>query len=114
MSEKHTTARPRGPMGHRGPGVPGEKAKDFKGTVKRLLAHMGAFKFQLALVGIFAVCSTIFSIVGPKVLSLATTEIFNGLVSKVQGVGGIQFGKIGQILIMLVILYLISAGFSLL
>ena len=101
-------------MGHRGPGVPGEKAKDFKGTVKRLLAHMGAFKLQLALVGIFAVCSTIFSIVGPKVLSLATTEIFNGLVSKVQGVGGIQFGKIGQILILLVILYLISAGFSLL
>ena len=114
MSEKHTAARPRSPMGHRGPGVPGEKARDFKGTVKRLLAHMGAFKLQLALVGIFAVCSTIFSIVGPKVLSLATTEIFNGLVSKVQGVGGIQFGKIGQILILLVILYLISAGFSLL
>lgn len=114
MSERQNMARPRGPMGHRGPGVPGEKAKDFKGTVKKLLSHMGRFKLQLALVGIFAVCSTIFNIVGPKVLSKATTEIFTGLVSKVQGSGGINFGKIGQILLMLIILYLISAGFSLL
>ena len=101
-------------MGHRGPGVPSEKAKDFKGTVKKLLSHMGRFKLQLGLVGIFAVCSTIFNIVGPKVLSQATTEIFNGLVSKVQGNGGIDFGKIGQILALLLVLYLISAGFSLL
>ena len=101
-------------MGHRGPGVPGEKAKDFKGTIKKLLSHMGTFKLQLALVGIFAVCSTIFNIVGPKVLSQATTEIFTGLVSKVQGVGGIDFGKIGRILGLLIVLYLISAGFSLL
>lgn len=114
MSERHTAARPRGPMGHRGPGVPGEKAKDFKGTVKKLFSHMGRFKLQLALVGIFAICSTIFNIVGPKVLSQATTEIFTGLVSKVQGSGGIDFGKIGQILGMLIVLYLISAGFSLL
>ena len=114
MSEHQTSARPRGPMGHRGPGVPGEKAKDFKGTVKKLLSHMGRFKLQLGLVGIFAVCSTIFNIVGPKVLSQATTEIFNGLVSKVQGSGGIDFGKIGQILALLLVLYLISAGFSLL
>lgn len=113
MSEKHTAVRPRGPMGHRGPGVPGEKAKDFKGTVKKLLSHMGRFKLQLALVGIFAVCSTIFNIVGPKVLSQATTEIFTGLVGKVQGTGGIDFGKIGQILLMLIILYLISACFGL-
>ena len=114
MSEKHTMSRPRGPMGHRGPGVPGEKAKDFKGTVKKLLRHMGRFKLQLALVGLFAVCSTIFNIVGPKVLSQATTEIFTGLVAKVQGTGGIDFGKIGRILIVLLVLYLISAGFSLL
>ena len=114
MSERQTAARPRGPMGHRGPGVPGEKAKDFKGTVKKLFSHMGRFKLQLALVGIFAICSTIFNIVGPKVLSQATTEIFTGLVSKVQGSGGIDFGKIGQILGMLIVLYLISAGFSLL
>ena len=114
MSEHQTSARPRGPMGHRGPGVPSEKAKDFKGTVKKLLSHMGRFKLQLGLVGIFAVCSTIFNIVGPKVLSQATTEIFNGLVSKVQGSGGIDFGKIGQILALLLVLYLISAGFSLL
>ena len=114
MSEKQTMSRPRGPMGHRGPGVPGEKAKDFRGTVKKLLRHMGRFKLQLALVGLFAVCSTIFNIVGPKVLSQATTEIFTGLVAKVQGTGGIDFGKIGRILIVLLVLYLISAGFSLL
>ena len=114
MSEHQTAPRPRGPMGHRGPGVPGEKAKDFKGTVKKLLSHMGTFKLQLALVGIFAVCSTIFNIVGPKVLSQATTEIFTGLVAKVQGAGSIDFGKIGRILVILLVLYLISAGFSLL
>ena len=114
MSEHQTAPRPRGPMGRRGVGVPGEKAKDFKGTVKKLLSHMGTFKLQLALVGIFAVCSTIFNIVGPKVLSQATTEIFTGLVAKVQGAGGIDFGKIGRILVILLVLYLISAGFSLL
>ena len=113
MSEQHNHAPRRGPMG-RGPGVPGEKAKDFKGTLKKLLSHMNTFKLPLILVGLFAICSTVFNIVGPKVLSQATTEIFNGLVAKIQGSGSIDFGKIGQILISLLILYLISAAFSLL
>ena len=113
MSEQHNHAPRRGPMG-RGPGVPGEKAKDFKGTLKKLLSHMNTFKLPLILVGLFAICSTVFNIVGPKVLSQATTEIFNGLVAKIQGTGSIDFGKIGQILISLLILYLISAAFSLL
>ncbi len=111
MSEQNNRPRRRGPMGH-GPGAPAEKAKDFGGTLKKLLRHMGVFKISLVLVGIFAVCSTVFNIVGPKVLSKATTEIFNGLVAKVQGVGGIDFGKIGQILLALLALYLISAAFS--
>ena len=113
MSEQHNHAPRRGSMG-RGPGVPGEKAKDFKGTLKKLLSHMNTFKLPLILVGLFAICSTVFNIVGPKVLSQATTEIFNGLVAKIQGTGSIDFGKIGQILISLLILYLISAAFSLL
>ena len=113
MSDKHTARPMGGPMGH-GRGVPGEKAKDFKGTVKRLLSHMSVYRLPLLLVGVFAICSTIFNIVGPKVLSKATTEIFTGLVAKVQGAGGIDFGKIGRILLTLVGLYLISAGFSLL
>ena len=113
MSEKQNRMPRQGPMG-RGPGVPAEKAKDFRGTLKKLLSHMNAFKLPLILVGLFAICSTIFNIVGPKVLSKATTEIFNGLVAKIQGTGSIDFGKIGQILILLLILYLISAAFSLL
>ena len=113
MSEQHSAPRRRGPMG-RGPGVPGEKARDFRGAVRRLLSHMAVYRLPLILVGIFAVCSTAFNIVGPKVLSQATTEIFNGLVAKVQGAGGIDFGKIGRILLVLLALYLISAGFSLL
>ena len=113
MSETHSAPRRRGPMGH-GPGMPGEKAKDFKGSVRKLLSHMAVYRLPLILVGIFAICSTIFNIVGPKVLSTATTEIFNGLVAKVQGTGGIDFGKIGRILLILLVLYLISAGFSLL
>ena len=108
MSERNQ----HGPRRGHGPGMPTEKAKDFKGTLKKLLHHMGTFRLPLILVGIFAVCSTVFNIVGPKILSKATTEIFNGLVAKVQGTGGIDFGKIGQILIFLLVIYLISAAFS--
>ena len=100
---------------HMGPGhgmVPGEKAKDFKGTVRKILAYMGRYRFALIAVIVFAVCSTAFNIIGPKVLSKVTTEIFNGLVAKVQGSGGIDFARIGQILLILLGLYLISSAFS--
>ena len=87
----------------------GEKAKDFKGTIKKLIRYMSAFKFHMLFVAIFAICGTIFNIAGPKILGKATTEIFNGLVSKVSGGAGIDFGKVGQILLLTLGLYVISA-----
>lgn len=100
--------------GRRHMGGPGaaEKAKDFKGTIKKLIKYIASYKVALVFVTIFAIGSTIFNIVGPKVLSKATTEIFNGLVAKVQGTGGIDFDKIGTVLIILLGLYLLSAFFS--
>lgn len=95
--------------GHMGPGGANEKAKDFKGTLKKLLRYMSVFKVQMAFIVIFAICGTVFDIVGPKILGKATTEIYNGLVSKVSGGSGMDFGRIGQILLMTLGLYLISA-----
>lgn len=96
----------------RGPGAPIEKAKDFKGTMKKLLQYLGAYKISIVAVIIFAIGSTVFNIVGPKILGRATTEIFKGLVRKVSGGSGIDFTKIGKILGMLLVLYLCSALFS--
>ena len=90
-----------------------EKAKDFKGTIKRIFKYMGAYKISLFFVFIFSIGSAIFSIVGPKILGRATTEIFNGLVGKVMGTtAGINFEKIAGILLTLLGLYLISMIFS--
>ena len=98
----------------RGPGKTVEKAKDFKGTTKKLLNnYLSKYKLALVIVIIFAIGSTIFSIVGPKILGNATTEIFNGLVSKLSGGSGIDFGKIAGILLILLALYGLSALFSL-
>lgn len=104
-------------MGRRGPGghggmMPGEKAKDFNGTTRKILSYIGRYKIAIVLVMISAVAGTVFNIVGPKVLSKATTEIFNGLVSKVSGGAGIDFHKIGVILLILLGLYCVSALFS--
>ena len=104
-------------MGRRGPGghggmMPGEKAKDFKGTTRKILSYIGRYKIAIVLVMISAVAGTVFNIVGPKVLAKATTEIFNGLVSKVSGGAGIDFQKIGVILLILLGLYCVSALFS--
>lgn len=95
-----------------GPGMPAEKARDFKGTIGRLLAYSGRYKFALFGVLLFAVGSTVFSVVGPKILGMATTTLFQGLVLKIQGTGGIDFGRIGAILIGLLALYGVSALFS--
>ena len=92
-----------------GGNMAGEKAKDFKGTVKKLFRYMSAFKVHMFFVAVFAICGTVFNIVGPKILGKATTEIFNGLVSKVSGGSGMDFGKIGRILLITLGLYLISA-----
>lgn len=104
-------------MGRRGPGghggmMPGEKAKDFKGTTRKILSYIGSYKIAIVLVMISAVAGTVFNIVGPKVLSKATTEIFNGLVSKVSGGAGIDFHKVSVILLILLGLYCVSALFS--
>ena len=98
-----------GPMGAM---MPGEKAKDFKGTMKKLLSFMGRFKVQIVVVLLFAIGSTVFSIVGPKVLSEATTVLFNGIVAKIGGEGGIDFDRIAQILLFTLGLYLMSAACS--
>ncbi len=105
----------RGPMGGHGPGhgmMPGEKPKDFKGTLKKMIGFMGRFKAALVVVLVFAIGSTVFNIVGPKVLSTATTELFNGIVAKIDGSGGINFDAITQILLFTLGLYLLSAACS--
>lgn len=98
----------RGPQGANS----GEKAKDFKGTMKKLVHYMASYKISLLFVVIFAIGGTIFNIVGPKILGKATTEIFNGLVSKISGGSGIDFGRVAGILIALLGLYVVSAVFS--
>ena len=109
MSEN--SRRPsRGPMG-RGR-MNGEKAKDFSGAVKKLLRYMSKYKIRLIGMMIFAIVGMVFNIVGPKILGKATTELFNGLVAKVNGTGGIDFDKIGKILLWTLGLYLCSAAFS--
>ncbi len=104
----------RGPAGRgHGHGMrPGETAKDFKGTIKKLVRYMSIYKIQMLFVLIFAVGGTIFNILGPKILGKATTEIFNGLVSRVSGTGGMDFEKIGRILLLTLGLYGVSAVFS--
>ena len=90
----------------------GEKAKDFSGAVKKLLRYMSKYKIRLIGMMIFAIVGTVFNIVGPKILGNTTTELFNGLVAKVNGTGGIDFDKIGKILLWTLGLYLCSAAFS--
>ena len=120
-TDNSTKSRPmpggRGFMGGGRHGRPGmgavEKAKDFKGTFKKLLDYLGGYRFSIALVMLFAVCSTVFAIVGPKILGMATTELFNGIMAMIAGTAeGIDFGAIAAILLWLVGLYLLSALFQ--
>lgn len=99
-----------GPFG--GMKGPAPKAKNFKKTMKNLLKYLAYYKFSIVFVIIFAIGSTIFSILGPKILGNATTEIFNGLLNKISGGSGIDFPKIQRILILLLVLYIISAVLS--
>ena len=108
MSEQR---RRRGPMGGHGM-QPGEKAKDFRGSMAKLFRYMGRYKIRFVMVFIFAIAGTIFNIAGPKILGKATTELYTGLVAKVNGTGGIDFTKIGTILLWTLGLYLFSACFS--
>lgn len=110
-------SKPNGPRMGGGPGMhggmrPGEKAKDFKGTISKLAAYLGRYRISIFVVILFAIGSTVFSIIGPTILGDATTEIFTGLVRKINGGSGIDFDVIKRILLTLVGLYLASAACS--
>ena len=96
----------------RGPGRIPEKPKNFKGTITKLFRCLGRYRLPLVLVLVLALASTAFGIVGPKILSTATTELATGLGRKLSGLGGIDFGKIGKILLTVLALYLVSAACS--
>ena len=108
MSNNQTTNKPPRMRGH----GPVEKAKDVKGTTKKLGQRLSSYKIAIIIVMIFAIGSTIFSIVGPKILGNATTEIYTGLMNKINRTGGIDFAKIGKIILFALGLYGISALFS--
>ncbi len=116
VSTQNTPPR-RGPgPGGGGPGRHGmmmvEKAKDFKGSIKKLASYLSAYKIRLIIVAIFAIVSTTFMIVGPKILARATTELFRGMLDKIAGGTGIDFGYIGNIILIMGGLYIVSAIFS--
>jgi len=102
-----------GPGGPGGPGMMmGEKAKDFKGTMKKLISYLSKYKYGFFIVFLFAIGSTVFTIIGPNILGKATTKITEGLISKIQGGAGIDFDAIKKILLTLIALYIIGAVFS--
>lgn len=92
--------------------MPVEKAKDFKGSIGKLFAYMKQYHVAVAVVILCAIASTVFSVIGPDILGKATTELSNGLLAKIQGTGSIDFTKIGQILLFVLGLYLLSTLFS--
>ncbi len=106
----NTGRRQRGPGGH-GPGAV-EKAKDFKGSVKKTLAYIGRYKISIFIVMLVAAASTVFNVIGPKILGKATTALSEGIMNKVAGIGGIDFGYIGKVLIGVLLLYGVSAVFN--
>jgi ATP-binding cassette subfamily B multidrug efflux pump len=107
--------RGRGPMGHGGPMamMRGEKPRDFKGTMVKLIQYLGSYKIAIVIVMVFAIASTIFTIVGPKILGKATTKLFEGVLAQITGSGtGIDFSYIGRIILWTLALYIGSALFS--
>lgn len=92
--------------------MPGEKAKDFKGTMGRLIAYLRRYLPAIVMVMLFAIASTIFSILGPRILGSATTELFNGVMAQMTGTGGINFAAVAQILIFLAVIYVVSSVLS--
>lgn len=111
MSEKKPSRNPMGGGPMRGM-VGGEKAKEFGTSFKKLLTYMGRYKFAILIVVIFAIASTVFTVLGPKIMGKATTELANGLMMKISGTGGIDFDAIGKILLMTLGLYLASSAFT--
>ncbi len=113
-NRKATQHRRQGPMGGpMGPNMmPGQKAKDFGGTMQKLMRYLGRYKKTILIVWVLAIASAVFMIVGPAILGQVTDEIYSGFMLQISGVGGINFGKIGTIILWLVGLYLASALFS--
>ena len=112
-SNMNSASRPKRPMGGPGRGMaPGEKAKDFKGSIRKMLRYMEKYKIAVVFVMIIVACSTVFSVAGPKVLGKATTALASGLMAKVAGTGGIDFTYIGKILLFVLGLYLLSSVLS--
>ena len=108
MSSNHSSGMRRGPMGHgRGRG-PAEKAKDFKGTMAKLIRYLGSYRINIIIAFLLSIVSVALMVIGPKILGNATTELTNGFMAKISGTGGIDFGKIETILLQLIGLYLIS------
>ena len=105
------TPRRRPPMGG-GRFVGGEKPKNFKGTLKKLISYLGMYKIAILVVMILAAIATVFSVVGPKIMAKATNALFDGLMRKIAGTGGIDFGYIGKILLFTLGLYLFSSAVS--
>lgn len=114
MSEGMNNGSPRrrGPHGPGGKMAPGEKPKDFKRSVSKLKNYIGKYMAAIVVVMIFAICSTVFNVVGPKTLGSATTTLSKGLMSKIRGTGSIDFEKIGRILLIVLILYVASSLFN--
>ena len=108
----HSASRPRRGMRPGRGMVPGEKAKDLKGALGKILRYMGKYKIAVVFVMIIAACSTVFSVLGPKVLGKATTGLAEGLMAKVAGTGGIDFSYIGKVLLFVLGLYLLSSVLS--
>ena len=104
MAENNNRGRMRGPGGRM---MPGEKAKDFSGSAKKLFNYLGKYRIAIFIVMIFAVASTVFNVIGPKILGRATTALFEGIQSKSSGTGGIDFKRVGSILIMVMILFVL-------
>lgn len=99
-------------MSRPGAMVPPQKSKNFKGSIKKLMSYIGRFKIQIVLVMLFAAASTVFSVMGPKILGKATTGLAEGLMAKIQGTGGIDFEYIGRILVFVLAIYAVSAIFN--
>ncbi|WP_296778377.1 ABC transporter ATP-binding protein [Ruminococcus sp.] len=92
--------------------APGEKPKNFKGSMKKLISYLGAYKIAILIVMILAAVATVFSVAGPKIMAKATNALFDGLMSKIAGTGGIDFGYIGKILLFTLGLYIFSSAVS--
>ena len=108
MSSNHSSGMRRGPMGHGKGRGPAEKAKDFKGTMVKLIRYLGSYRINIIIAFLFSIVSVTLMVIGPKILGNATTELTNGFMAKISGTGGIDFGKIETILLQLIGLYLIS------